>query len=91
VKVGVSANFEERIETLNEQLYAGSDEWAGEWFIEDCPGAGRIEILMHKKLRDYRVEDQYLKGGVLQDTIEVYDCSVEQAKQAMDEAYWEVN
>ena len=82
-KVGFSADdVQNRIYIANLEGYAGAKDWSvvGEAYSE---AAGRVEIEVHKALREYRQTQAWVRNGWECEAHEVYRCTRRQAREAL--------
>ncbi len=83
IKIGCTENLIEREASLRNQSYGGCNDWKIEHdrFTKEM---SRIENEVHIKLHQYAVTALYEKDGDFQEANELYICSIEQAKKALD-------
>lgn len=82
VKIGITENIEDRVRQLNLHKLGGLTTWKIKFSVE-CKNAGTIENKVAKFLSEYNIPTPYdSKSGEVCE--EVYDCSFERAKQAIE-------
>jgi len=83
IKIGCTEDLIEREASLRNQSYGGCNDWKIEHdrFTQEM---SRIENEVRIKLDQYTVKAWYEKDGDFQEANELYTCSIEQAKNALD-------
>lgn len=89
LKIGVSANVQQRIKGLNSYCYGGVNDWKeiGSWH---CKKSGAVEFNVHQKLSRKRTAGTYLKDGEIVECAELFRCSIEIANNAINSAMEEI-
>jgi T5orf172 domain len=74
VKVGTSANSEERVGHLNSYVYGGQSDWQ-RLFVTRVQNAGRVEADAQQALAAHAAIGQYFKDGAYIECRELFACS----------------
>jgi hypothetical protein len=85
VKVGSASSLYDRLSELNRKRYGGVADWQP-IFSERVTEAGRVESAAHASLRLWRADRSYYWGGVHRDCYEIYECTSDQAVNAIKQA-----
>ena len=83
-KIGCAKDANLRILSLIETCYGGQNDWSLE-LIYECTEAGLIESTTHKLLKDHELKGvTYLRDGRLQECSELFSCTLNKAKSALE-------
>lgn len=83
-KIGCAKDANLRILSLIETCYRGQNDWNLE-LIYECTEAGLIESKVQKLLKEYELRGlKYLRDGRLQECSELFSCSLNKAKSALE-------
>lgn len=85
VKIGVTSDIEGRVRNLTSQSYAGVKDWEMLFYAE-FKLAGAVEVAAQGKLAHHKVTRTTSKDGKQQETKEIFQCSFQDAYQAVAEA-----
>ncbi|CAM8391490.1 Bacteriophage T5, Orf172 DNA-binding [Candidatus Methylopumilus planktonicus] len=85
IKIGISDDYEKRIDQMNSYGYGGIYDWECV-FSEWVRNSGRIESLAHESLKEYRYDLSYMRGSTIEVSREVFECSIEDAIDAVNDA-----
>ena len=79
IKVGSSANLDDRFDQLNVHQYGGYDDWT---LLDHChfDNAGRVELAIHERLAKYNVTGEY--GARPESCRELFRCKPSIARAA---------
>lgn len=81
-KVGMAADPEARVNSLNTHGYGAINDWRLV-YRRRCSEAGRMEYLVHAALSDHRVVRPYATGEYIVDCQELFHCRPELAVRAV--------
>lgn len=84
-KIGVAKAHQDRMRTLNSHGYGGTTDWQIHSHYE-VDSAGRVEFMAQQTLDSYRVSKTYFRTGKTIDCQELFECSVELAIEAVNNA-----
>ena len=86
IKIGIGENPLERVKQHNYYKYAGISDWTLAVSMQ-CEAAGRVEYDSHTALSVHKVSDKYYyKNGIKTHSQEVFDCTLLDAKLAVENA-----
>ena len=86
VKIGSTSDMDskdKREKTLNKQAYGGENDWV---IKKACmlPRSGEVEQLIQRELETFRVIRHYMKNQRLQESIELFTCTLKKAMIIFD-------
>jgi len=82
LKVGTTLDLRDREQKLTEYAYGGATDW--EILVSGhCSGAGKVEYLAHRQLKDASVGGFYVRAGRRQACYELFRCGYDAAKKAL--------
>ena len=85
-KIGCARDANLRINSLIETCYGGQKDWSLE-LIYECSEAGLIETATHQLLRKHELKGiTYLHDGRQQECSELFNCTLNKAKSALEKA-----
>lgn len=90
IKIGVTQDIEQRLANLNSQAYAGLKDWEMLFYVFFFR-AGAVETTAQEKLSGSSISRTTFKDGRNQETKEVFNCSFQEAYQAVAKAAQELN
>lgn len=79
VKIGTCKVIKNRKKSLNEQKYAGANDWTIIEFIYFPENSGMIEKYIQGNLKKFSVQIAYEKEGKQQIANELFNCTINQA------------
>lgn len=88
-KIGCAKDANSRLKSLIETCYGNQNDWNLE-LISECTDSGQVEKIAHKLLKEYKLSGvSYFHNGRQQTSSELFDCSLLQAKNALNKAVLE--
>jgi hypothetical protein len=82
LKIGVTADIQNRTVNLNQHLYGRANDWE---ILSSAKvsNAGRVEADVHKALSDFAIEGTYVRQGRTTECYELFRCSYKAARDAL--------
>ena len=86
VKIGCAKDANLRVESLKDTCYGSQNDWKLE-LIYECTESGQVEKMTHNLLKEYKLSGiSYFHNGRQQNCFELFNCSLLQAKTALNKA-----
>ena len=82
IKVGVTNNIENRMESLNKLQYASASDWTCIYWIE-TKRAGEVEFSAHDSLKQFAAPTTYSRFGKTVNCLETFYCPAQTAIDAV--------